>query len=299
MQVQLEVLAEGVTNAEGPVVLPDGRVVYTDTYRGQLNVWSESDGERIFAKVGGYPNGATLGEDGYVYIANNGGLLGGLRSFDTRRGYIQRVREGERPELVAESVAGHELNRPNDLAFGPDGRLYFTDPGTWKPEDPDPGFIFALEPDGSGEVVLELSGYPNGIALEDDGALLWVESFTGRLMRRKPGGEHEQLHVFEQGHMPDGFARAATGDIYVATLLSGGLHVVHPGGGADFIDLGGTTLTNCAFRGDAIILTDAGDGATNPELGPYWGDGRLVRMELGTSGVELATGSIVQIGGAR
>lgn len=163
MHAQLEVLVEDVTNAEGPVVLPDGRVLYTDTYRGLLNTWSETDGERIFAKVGGYPNGATLGSDGYVYVANNGGMLGGLRSFDTRSGYVQRVREGERPELVATSVAGRRLNRPNDLAFGPDGRLYVTDPGTWNPGDPDPGFIYALAPDGTGEVFLELSGYPTAM----------------------------------------------------------------------------------------------------------------------------------------
>jgi len=30
------------------------------------------------------------------------------------------------------------LNGPNDLVFAADGRLIFTDPGTYNPKDPDP-----------------------------------------------------------------------------------------------------------------------------------------------------------------
>jgi len=292
MMQETEVLVEDVTNAEGPVLLPDGRIVYTDTYRGLLNAWTEGGGETIWAKPGGYPNGATLGDDGYVYVANNGGVLGGLRSYDTRPGSIQRVREGERPETVATVVDGRRLNRPNDLAFGPDGRLYFTDPGLWNPEGRDPGYIYVLDADGSGETFLETTGYPNGIAVAADGSVLWVESFTGRLVRRTPGGADDVLHVFEPGHMPDGIAIAANGDIYVATLLSGGLHVVRAdGSGADFIELG-TVLTNCAFRGTELVLTDGGPGRENHEGHSYWGSGRLLRLPVGIGGAPVWTGSI-------
>jgi len=292
MRHEYEVLVEDVTNAEGPVLLDDGRVLYTDTYRGLLNTWTDDAGERIWAKPGGYPNGATLGDDGYVYIANNGGVLGGLRSYDVRAGSIQRVRAGERAQTVASVVDGRALNRPNDIAFGPDGRLYFTDPGLWNPDGTDPGYIYVLDPDGSGETFLETTGYPNGIAVAADGSVLWVESFTGRLVRRSPGGDDEVLHVFEPGHMPDGMAIAENGDIYVATLLSGGLHVVRgDGSGADFIELG-TVLTNCAFRGTDLILTDAGPGRENGEGHAYWGSGRLLRLAVGVRGAPVWTGAI-------
>ncbi len=292
MQVDVEVLVEGITNAEGPVLLPDGRVVYTDTYRGLLNVWTEGAGESIWAKPGGYPNGATLGDDGYIYVANNGGVLGGLRSYDTKPGSIQRVREGGEPETLATVVDGRALNRPNDLAFGPDGRLYFTDPGLWNPEGRDPGYIYVLNPDGTGETYLETRGYPNGIAVQADGSVLWVESFTGRVVRRSPGGGDDVLHVLQPGHMPDGMAIAENGDIYIATLMSGGLHVVRgDGSGAEFFELG-TVLTNCAFRGTDLILTDCGPGRENTEGHSYWGSGRLLRFPVGTSGAPVWSGSI-------
>jgi gluconolactonase len=42
---------------------------------------------------------------------------------------IQRVRAHGTVELLFSEVAGHALYCPNDLAFGPDGRLYFTESG--------------------------------------------------------------------------------------------------------------------------------------------------------------------------
>ncbi len=288
-----EVLLERITNAEGPVSLPDGRVLFTDTYRGLLNVWSEDGRETIFAKVGGYPNGATLGSDGLIYVANNGGALGGLRAFDFGPGYVQRVAEGGEPEILATEIDGRALSRPNDLSFGPDGRLYFTDPGDWNPEDPDPGYIYVLHPDGRAETLLDVGpNYPNGVAVDADGNVVWVESFSRRMRRLNARGEIEELHTFDEGHMPDGMAIASNGDVYVATLYSGGLHLVHPGEGAELIDLGGTVLTNCAFRGDQIFLTDNGPESQNALGYSYWGSGRLLRLQLDVAGMPIFGGSV-------
>ena len=289
----VDVLVEGITNAEGPVVLPDERVLYTDTYRGLLCAWSADRGEHLYAKVGGYPNGATLGADGLIYVANNGGALGGLRSFDTRSGSIQRVAEGGRPETILEAVDGRPLDRPNDLSFGPDG-LYFTDPGSWNPDDPDPGRIHVIRPDGSAETVVETAGgYPNGVAVDAEGRLLWVESFSRMMRRMDRDGRIEDLHRFDEGSIPDGMAVVDGGElIAVATLHSGGLHLVRAdGGGARFIDLGGTVLTNCAFAGSHLYLTDDGPEQRNALGHSYWGSGRLLRLSLGISGMPIHLGT--------
>ena len=99
--------------------------------------------------------------------------------------------------MVATEVAGLTLDGPNDLAFGPDGRLWFTDPrGTADPADNDrPGRLFALDPStGDGELVIELGPvFPNGIAFLADGTLVWTESFTpprDAARRRPPGDRH-------------------------------------------------------------------------------------------------------------
>ena len=42
-------------------------------------------------------------------------------------------------ETVVTEVDGIALQAPNDLTFGPDGRLYFTDPADYLPDDRRPG----------------------------------------------------------------------------------------------------------------------------------------------------------------
>src|SRR4051812_50220299 len=75
-------LATGLQFPEGPVVMPDGSIVVTEIKSGTLaRVQPDGSGtvER-FADLGGGPNGAALGPDGYLYIANNGGVpWGGLK----------------------------------------------------------------------------------------------------------------------------------------------------------------------------------------------------------------------------
>ena len=81
---------------------------------------------------GGGPNGATLAADGSLYVTQNGGMGHGPR---TTPG-IQRVTpDGAVTEVVTE-VAGMRLEGPNDLAFGDDGRLWFTDPARFRSETP-------------------------------------------------------------------------------------------------------------------------------------------------------------------
>jgi gluconolactonase len=123
------------------------------------------------------------------------------------------TRDGQ-VEIVASVVDGLELRAPDDLAFGPDGRLYFTDPGgTYDPvARPDRGRVFALGPGGAGELVAEFDAvYPNGIVVAADGAVIWVESYTGSVQRRDAHGTVHELAVLPADHAPDGLAIADDG----------------------------------------------------------------------------------------
>jgi gluconolactonase len=67
-----ELLAEGLGWAEGPTVLPDGRVCFVETYRSQVSVWEH--GRRVSRYA--YTAGAqlcVLGADGVMYVCQNGG----------------------------------------------------------------------------------------------------------------------------------------------------------------------------------------------------------------------------------
>ena len=73
--MDIERLADGLGWPEGPTVLPDGRVVFVESYRSQLSVWSP-DGVTRYAYTAGAPNSSVLGSDGAIYVCQNGGTVG-------------------------------------------------------------------------------------------------------------------------------------------------------------------------------------------------------------------------------
>jgi len=291
--VKAELLAEGLVWPEGPAVLDDGRVAFVETYRSQVSIWEPGAGVRRLAHTGGGPNAACLGADGCLYVTQNGGVVGDWRADLQLPGSIQRVSLDGTVETIATEVDGLVLRMPNDLAFGLDGRLYFTDPGLWDIETrPDPGYILALDRNGRGEVLAELDAvYPNGIAVEADGSLVWVESYTRRVCRRRADGVLERIaELADPRAVPDGLTIAADGSLYVAVLFAGGLRVV----GADGSDRGrvdvGAVPSNCTFAGSGLYVTDGGSElGTRGSLAPV---GRLWRAELDTPGLEPFRGRV-------
>ena len=161
-------LASGLGFPEGPVIMPDGQVVFCDGNTGELLVFADGS-VSTYARTGGSPWGALLGSDSAVYVTQGGNVPG---SGDTSAvSGIQRVLPNGTVELLFSEAAGYPLYGPNDLAFGPDGRLWFTESGSerdFRFDVRSPGRLFAVSPsgagEGAGEMVLELPGvYPNGI----------------------------------------------------------------------------------------------------------------------------------------
>ncbi len=285
-------LAEGLAWPEGPSVLPDGRVVFVETYLSRLSVWAPDGLVEEYAYTGGGPNATALGADGRIYVAQNGGVVGPWTAEDRRPGSIQRVGNDGKVEIIATEVDGFVLRAPNDLAFGPDGRLYFTDPGgAYDPvARPDRGRLFALGPNGKGELIAELEPvYPNGIVVEPDGSVVWTESYEGRVKRCTPGGTVRELAVLPSGQVPDGLAVAEDGTLYVATGASHGIHVLARDGAVLGLVQVGTVTTNCAFASSTLYVTDGGHAgaSTTPELlGTLWA------VDVDVAGQPLFTGDV-------
>ena len=274
--MKVEMLADGLGWPEGPAPLPDGRILFVETYRSQVSIWRHGHAVEQFAYVGGGPNAVLAAADGYSYVTQNGGVIGPWRATDKRPPSIQRITPAGKVEVLVTEVAGHRLRAPNDLAFGPDGRLYFTDPGgAFDPVDrPDPSRIFALNPDGTGELILELEPvYSNCIVIEATGDIVWVESYTNAVKRRTREGRIVELCVLPDKGKPDGLKIAKNGDLYISALLAKGLDVVKPDGTyAGFIPVG-RAPTNCAFVGGALYVTDGGHlglSATPEMAGALW-----------------------------
>lgn len=252
-------LAGGLAWPEGPAVLPDGSVAFVETYGSRIGQLAPDGGYRVLAETAGGPNAVQLGSDGHLYCCQNGGVVGPWRADVMRPPSIQRITLDGDVTIVTDTIDGIALRAPNDLVFGPDGRLYFTDPGgSYDPElRPDPGRIFVLDiTTGHGALVAELPHvYPNGIVTEPDGSIVWVESYT-RAVKRYREGTVTELCVLEDGHIPDGLAVAANGDLYITTVTSGGIDIVgRDGEPRGFLPVG-SVPTNCCFDGTTLYVTD-------------------------------------------
>ena len=67
-------VASALQFPEGPLVLPDGSIGFVEVRRGTLSKIGKDGVVQVVADLGGGPNGAALGPDGHVYVANNGGF---------------------------------------------------------------------------------------------------------------------------------------------------------------------------------------------------------------------------------
>lgn len=285
-----ELVASGLGWPEGPTLQKDGSVVFVESYRSQLSVWRNGKVEKL-AYTAGAPNSCVVGAGGELYVCQNGGTVGPWRAAEMSVPSIQRVVPGGKAVILVTEVEGIKLNGPNDLVFGPDGHLYFTDPGTYNPVNPDPSYIFALAPDGMPRVVVafEKPVFPNGIAVEADGSVVWDESYTGHVRRLRNG------RIEDLGRMPgdnpilDGMKIGADGRLYVTDLVGKGIHVVQPNGTVDdFIPVGGAP-TNCIFSGETLWVTDATVLAASTEANLQ---GQLWKLTVPGGGAPTAAGSI-------
>ena len=281
-------LASGLGFPEGPVVMPDGRIVFCDGNVGELLVYDHGT-VGTFARTGGSPWGAVLGTDGAIYLTQGGNVPG---SGDTSAvSGIQRVKPDGKVELLCSEVAGHKLYGPNDLAFGPDGRLYFTDSGSeedFRFDVRSPGRLFAIDGRGDGEMLLELPKvYPNGIAFDSQRRLYWTESMAHRVCRLE-GGKPVTFSQLSDGHVPDGMALAADGRLFVCTTISGGVTVLSPEGEVLEEIRIGEHATNCIFHGSALYVTatHTADIEASQRTGTFW------RVETDATGLDLIPGRL-------
>ncbi len=269
-------IASGLLFPEGPIAMPDGSVLVVEIRRGTLTRVLANGKTEVVADIGGGPNGAAIGPDGAVYIANNGGFVWrdspdglhhptGEAPDDYTSGRIERVDLATgNVTMLYDACNGVPLRGPNDLVFDRDGGIWFTDVGKNRKRDRDYGGVYYATIDGSKivEVVYPLET-PNGIGISPDGSTLYVaETIPGRAWSWEitgPGtvasnpATHAPAAKLLVG-LPglqffDSLAVEADGRVDIATLVNGGITVVSPDGTTEHISMDDSTTTNICFGG--------------------------------------------------
>jgi gluconolactonase len=239
----LERVAGGFEFTEGPVWSPDGALLFSspntnaiyrlDPEAGRVTVFRSKSGYSG-TDIGRYhqpgSNGLTFSPDGLLTICQHG----------NRR--VIRVNPHGDITVLADRYDGNRLNSPNDLVYGSDGTLYFTDPPFGLPgvfEDPDKELPFSgvfMVRDGTVSLVTgELAG-PNGIALSPDERYLYVGNWDPErkvVMRYdlEAGGAGEVFYDMTDApgeDAIDGIKVDREGNLYVCG--PGGIWVLSPQG---------------------------------------------------------------------
>lgn len=283
----MEIIAEGLAFPEGPVVMADGSVIVVEMNAGRITRCWDGGRKEVICETGGGPNGLAIGPDGALWVCNNGGIgatgpgsEGRIERIDLATGTCERIYE---------SCEGIALGGPNDLVFGADGRLWFTDLGTIHVDEnglrgKDFGGIYACQPDGSEITAVKRGTLSyNGIGLSPDEQHVYVaDTFQARVYRYDARVEEQEPHYVgtAMGNVAfDSLAVTAAGNICVATLFTGGITTVTPSGETTLLPIPeDASVTNIAFGGadmrDAYITLSE--------------TGKLVRMRWDEPGLKLA-----------
>lgn len=280
------VQASGLGFPEGPLILPDGRLAFVEEYRGCVSLLEEGRVRRL-AQVGGNPNGLALGSDGLIYATRGRGTVGTWNAAEQVPPAIVAVHpDTGKWDVVTTTANERQLRAPNDLCFGPDGMLYFTDPDDFDPAADLHGWICRHSPTGT-ELLFELGNtFPNGLAFDRDGRLVWVESHTKHVVRATGATGWETIAQLGEETTPDGCAYTSDGRLVVATLFTGGLDVIDWSSGAARIERitwgEAIVTTNCCFAGNVLWVSDVGDRWQEPD-----GSGKLWRLQTALTGLPL------------
>jgi gluconolactonase len=226
--MHIDVIADGLGFTEGPVWLPDDRVALTSISHGCVYIVDPRDGALERIDTGGGPNGLACSADGTLYVAQNGGAWG---ASGTAEPGVQVI-TGSHVDYLVEG-----LGVPNDLTFGPDGRLWITDTRAQfdvsTPDAGPPGHVYATDVD-SGDTRLVVDDGPvfiNGLGFDRDGSrLLVTATLSSQLLSYviSPDGAvgaPELVHTFDDG-WPDGMTVSAHGDYFVALTAADRIDVV-------------------------------------------------------------------------
>lgn len=244
------------------VDIPFGRIFRADP-RGNVSQVAEYEGQ---------PNGLKFHADGRVFIAD---FQNGIMQLDPATGQISHALR----DCDTEGFKGC-----NDLHFGRDGALYFTDQGQTGLQDPT-GRVYRWQPEtGALTCLIDKVPSPNGLVLDLAEHTLYLAVTRANAVWRlplSPSGRVNKAGLFLQfsgGRAgPDGLALTAQNGVVVCQTGMG-LVWVHDALGRPIAVVRssrGLGTTNCAFggpEGRSLYITESDSGSIlkvdfPPELG--------------------------------
>ncbi len=265
MAAEWKLIADGLNFPEGPAWNGDDTLCFSNCLGGHVSrvdpagykvILGAEDQNDIHERT----NGAVFGADGFLYACEYGKNLGGILRIDPKTGHA---------EVYAKGPEGVTLNRPNDLAFAPDGDLYFTDPSSYDKNKPD-GVVYKVDAE-TGATSVAASGFCfcNGLAFSEDGKNVYLaESARTRVLKFDVAEDgtlvNQSVFIDMPGGDPDGMNFDVEGNLYIAHFGGGAVWVVRPDGSVlKKIETPGKKPSNVDFGGADLKTLYVTEDETN------------------------------------
>jgi gluconolactonase len=263
---KVEFIKEGFEGTEGPIGLPDGSALFTETRANRITRIAPDGSISSYLENSNGSNGLAFNKDGKLVSVQN------------QKPRVGIIYPAGQEKTLAEQYEGKPFQRPNDLVIGKSAGIYFTDIGV-APKNPNDEAarpaVYHIKPDGTLIRVAHDIERPNGVQLSPDEKTLYIANTAGeyivaydlaadgsaskrRNFAKLAGYQKNDQGAFSSG--ADGLAVDAEGRLYVASNA-----------GIEVFDAQGKTLgvipvphkpQNLAFAGkDKKTLYIVGRGA--------------------------------------
>lgn len=211
-EVVIEKVATGFRFLNGPIWSPEDVLLFSDTPTDRVFRYIPGKGTAEVEVRSGGISATTFDTKGNMYIA------------EPRARRVVRLDKKGKTEILAERFEGKRLNAPNDLVVRRDGNVYFTDPAFGEQQDgSELGFygVYRVTTKGDVSAIARWQTRPNGIALSQDGRMLFVVDSDAQTVHamdldKDGAASNDRVVVSKIAGAPGGVRADAEGNIYVA-----------------------------------------------------------------------------------
>jgi gluconolactonase len=174
---KVQVLKEGLNGTEGPIAMPDGSVIFSETTANRT-IKIDKDGTfSTFLENTAGANGLSFDSEGRLFATHV--PWGGTK--------ISIIYPDAAKKVLVDNYDGKPFGRTNDLTVAKNGGVYFTDSANATPMPPGglplPAAFYYLPPRATKAIqILNDVAFPNGVILSRDEKTLYLNNTNGEYL---------------------------------------------------------------------------------------------------------------------
>ena len=171
---KVQVIKDGFDGTEGPIAMPDGSLIFTETTANRITRIDADGKTSTFLENTNGANGLAFDPKGRLY------------SVQTVKMQVGVIYPKGSEKVLTDNYNGTPYARPNDLTVDKKGGVYFSDAGINPDQNPPPPpmplAVYYVNPAGKTMRVADGITRPNGVLLSREEKVLYVNDTNGEYL---------------------------------------------------------------------------------------------------------------------